>query len=316
MNVINLKAYAKINLSIDIIGKRPDGYHEVLMVMEQIDLYDHVRMKWIDSDLLNEDTSYDRKGITVQVKTNLSYLPGDDRNIAYQAAVLMAETFRRGESGKILIEIDKKIPVAAGLAGGSANAAAVLHGLNRLWRLQLDLEKLMELGVKLGADVPFCIAGQAALNANLELQGEPLSGTCAVASGIGEKLRMIKPLRTWVLLSKPPISVSTAKVYGGLDFGELKEHPDTGELIAGIYENNYYKISKNMMNLLENYSLKEYPIIMYTKNKIAREGKPYKVLMSGSGPTVFAVYTSKRNGLFAYHKLKNLNKETFFVKTL
>ena len=305
MKEISLNAYAKINLSIDVLRKRPDGYHEVLMVMEQIDLSDLVKIRWLEGE---------KTGISLT--TNLSYLPDDNKNIAYKAAVLMTETFQKNQMGQIEIEIEKKIPVAAGLAGGSADGAAVLHGLNKLWGLKLDGKALMELGTRLGADIPFCIAGQAALNEDLDLKQDPMAGTCAVASGIGEKLKLVKPLNTWILLSKPPICVSTAQVYGGLDLSVLQEHPDTDELIAGINENNYYKISKNMMNLLENFSLKEYPIIMYTKNKIIEEGKPYKALMSGSGPTVFAIYTSKRKGIMAYNKLKHLNKETFFVKTL
>lgn len=309
MKEIALNAYAKINLSIDILGKRPDGYHEVLMVMQQVDLYDIVNVRWLE-------TGAGLKTIEIKLSTNRSDLPNDHSNIAYKAAALMAETYGRDRRGRIEIEIEKQIPIAAGLAGGSANGAAVLHAMNRLWDLQLDVNTLMELGKRLGADVSFCISGQAALNENLGLKKDLMAGTCAVASGIGEKLRIIKPLHAWILLSKPPISVSTAQVYGGLRLNEITEHPDTDEMVAGINENNYYKIAKNMINLLENYSLKEYPVIMYTKNKIAEESKPYKVLMSGSGPTVFGLFTSRRNGCIAFNKLKHLNKETFFVKTL
>jgi 4-diphosphocytidyl-2-C-methyl-D-erythritol kinase len=123
-------------------------------------------------------------------------------------------------------------------------------------------------------------------------------------------------LKAWVLLSKPPISLSTAQVYGGLNLREITERPNTAELVAGLREGNIYKISKNMTNVLENYSLKEYPTIMYTKNMIVQEGKAYKVLMSGSGPTVFGLFTSKRKGTAAYSELKSLNKETFLIKTL
>lgn len=307
MNGITINAYAKINLSIDVLGKRPDGYHEVLLVMQQIDLFDTVRVSW------QEDSGED---VRISLSTNLPYLPADGRNIACKAAELMAGRYGKEKTGRIGIDIVKRIPVAAGLAGGSADCAAVLHAMNKIWGLKLDLVTLMELGAKLGADVPFCLAGQAALNRELDLGKDPMAGTCAVASGIGERLEPVPPLKAWVLLSKPPISLSTAQVYGGIDLGEITERPNTAELVAGLREGNFYKISKNMTNVLENYSLKEYPTIMYTKNKIVREGKAYKALMSGSGPTVFGLYTSKKKGTAAYSKLKSLNKETFLIRTV
>lgn len=318
MKELTLKAYAKINLSIDVLGKRPDGYHEVLMVMEQIDLYDLVKIAWASGEGA-EQSGTDEKytdGITINLSTNLNYLPVDNKNIAFKAAELMGKEYGNGRSGRIDIVIEKNIPVAAGLAGGSADCAAVLHGLNRLWDLNLDLKALMKLGAALGADVSFCLAGQAALNEILNLKSDSLAGTCAVASGIGEQLALATPLKAWILLSKPAISVSTAEVYGGLHLEEISERPNTEELVAGLKEGNYYKISKNMTNVLETYSLKEYPVIMYTKNIIVQEGRAYKALMSGSGPTVFGLYTSKRKGIEAYSKLKRLNKETFLVKTL
>lgn len=308
MTEINLKAYAKINLSIDVLGKRSDGYHDVSMVMAQIDLWDQIRVEWQENP--------DEKSVEIELATNLPYLPTDNRNLAYMAAVLMADTYKKEEAGQIKINIYKKIPIAAGLAGGSANAAAVLHALNKIWGLGLNVERLMELGVQLGADVPFCIAGQASLNKELGLQDDYKAGTCAIATGIGEKLEIVPPVQAWILLSKPPISVSTAQVYKGLNLSEIKSRPDTMKLVEGIREKNYYKISKNMINILENYSLKEYPIVMYTKNKIIKEGKPYMALMSGSGPTVFGLYLSKMKAKIAYTKLKDLNKETFLVKTL
>lgn len=308
MNEILVKAYAKINLSIDVLRKRPDDYHEVLMVMQQIDLWDQVKVAWHQGE--------NGGGIGISVSSNLSYLPVDSRNLAYKAAALMAEQYGGERSGSVVVDMEKNIPVAAGLAGGSADCAAVLHALNRIWDLKLDLKKLMELGVSLGADVSFCLAGQAALNAELNLKNDPMAGTCAVASGIGEKLALVPPLNSWVLLSKPPVNLSTAQVYGGLNLQEITERPNTAELIAGLREGNLYKISKNMTNVLENYSLKEYPIIMYTKNKIVQEGKAYKALMSGSGPTVFGLYPGRKRGSEAYERLKTLNKETFLVKTL
>lgn len=317
MKKITIRAYAKINLSIDVLRKRPDGYHEVRMVMTQIDLADQVKVTWREESYQDNSLEGDRKkGITVDLTTNLSFLPTDSRNIAYKAAELMAEQYGRDRIGSIGIVIEKRIPVAAGLGGGSADCAAVLHALNQLWELQLDLGTLMKLGTGLGADVPFCLAGQAATNEELKLKSDPMAGTCAVASGIGEQLELVTPLKAWILLSKPSICLSTAQVYGGLKLEEISEHPNTEELVAGLNGGNLYKISKNMTNVLENYSLKEYPVIMYTKNKIAQDGKAYKALMSGSGPTVFGLYTSKRKGTAAYSLLKTLNKETFLIKTL
>lgn len=313
MKELTINAYAKINLSIDVLGKRDDGYHQVLMVMEQINLYDLVKVEWIQG---NEQESNEPHQIKIALSTNLPYLPEDNRNIAYQAAELMIQKYKKSGVGHIKIDIKKIIPIAAGLAGGSANCAAVLHALNKLWDLGLNLKELFKLGVQLGADVPFCLAGQAALNPILNLDHDKDAGTCALASGIGEELQQVNPLDAWVLLSKPPISVSTAQVYGGLDLQEIKEHPDIIELVAGLKEKNYYKVSKNMVNVLEIYSLKEYPIIMYTKNNIVELGKPYKALMSGSGPTVFGLFTSKSKGKKAYAKLKYMNTETYFVKTL
>jgi len=311
MNEITLKAYAKINLSIDVLGKRPDGYHEVLMVMEQVDLYDKVRVRWKEDEGTEEEN-----GIRISLSTTLPWLPADDRNLAWKAASLMAEQYGGGKTGLIKIDIKKKIPVAAGLAGGSADCAAVIHALNKLWDLKLDLKTLMQQGSKLGADVPFCLSGQAALNEELGLKSDPMALTCAVASGIGDQLEPAVPLKAWVLLSKPPISVSTAQVYGGLDLEGISERPNTAELVNGLKEGNFFKVSKNMCNVLENYSLKEYPTIAYTKNKIIHDGKAYKALMSGSGPTVFGLYTSKRKGESAYLKLKSLNKETYLIRTL
>lgn len=328
MNAITVKAYAKINLSIDVLGKRGDGYHEILTVMGQVDLFDTVRVSWPESHKTEETPQNgddgkdddrngdDGKDVLISLSTNLPYLPTDSGNLAYKAAELMVKEYGREKTGRIHIEIEKKIPVAAGLAGGSADCAAVLHALNKLWDLKLGLGTLMALGAALGADVPFCLAGQAALNKELNLKEEPQASTCAVASGIGERLEPATPLKAWVLLSKPPVSLTTAQVYEGLDLLEIPERPDTAELAAGLREGNYFKISKNMTNVLENYSLKEYPSIVYTKNKIAQEGKAYKTLMSGSGPTVFGLYTSKRKGMAAYSKLKTLNEETFLIKTL
>lgn len=328
MKSIMLNAYAKINLSIDVIKKRTDGYHEVLMVMQQINLFDKVSLCWepnaeSSNELIHEEEREYPEGIKINLTTNLPYLPTNDKNIAYKAAQLMIQTFKPKETGHITIHMNKRIPVAAGLAGGSANGAAVIHGLAKLWDLDLTIQEMMDLGVNLGADVPFCIMGQAALNSTLGFLAEDKKeknqkniGTCAIASGIGEKLEVVQGIDAWVVVSKPPISVATAKVYGGLDLTEIGERPDTAELVQGLYEKNFHKVQKNMINVLENVSLKEYPIIVYTKNKVEEAGKGHKSLMSGSGPTVFSLYANKKNAKITYEKMKTLNQETFLVKSL
>lgn len=317
MKEITVKAYAKINLCIDVLGKRPDGYHEILTVMQQVDLFDLVTVSWIAGN----------RDIEIKLKSNKPFLPSDNRNIAYKAAELMINRYRSDidideghvkvqNPSRIDINIAKRIPISAGLAGGSANCAAVLHALNKLWDLNINLITLMEIGTELGADVPFCLAGQSALNEHLMISEDALSGTCALASGIGEKLEPLPSLKALILLSKPHINVSTAQVYGGLDLSKFKERPNIQELTAGLRENNYYKIIKNMVNVLENYSLKAYPVIMDTKELIGRDGSVAKVLMSGSGPTVFGLYTSKKKGKTAFSKLKKINPETYLIKTL
>lgn len=313
MNEITLKAYAKVNLAIDVLGKRPDGYHDIHMVMEQIDLFDQVSVRWTMK--CQEDVNGEDLRQSIKLSTNLDFLPTDERNIAYKAAERMAETYMK-EKGLIKIHIQKNIPISAGLAGGSSNGAAVIHALNKLWNLNLSVGELMGIGAKLGADVPFCIGGQAVLNPELGLGQDPQAASCAIATGIGEKLEKIQGLNAWVLLLKPPISVSTAQVYQGLDLQEMGPKPNIEELARGMKENNYYKVAKNMVNVLESYSLKEYSVIMYTKNMILEEGRPIKALMSGSGPTVFGLFTSKAKAKAAYKKLKDLKGEMFLVELL
>lgn len=307
MREITLHGYAKVNLAIDVLGKRADGYHEVHMVMAQVDLWDQITLLW-------EDHRQSVEPLQISLSTNRAQLPTDAGNLAYRAAQKMAEQPGAPKNGKLSIEIEKYIPIAAGLAGGSADAAAVIHGLNAVWGLRLRLDELQGIGVALGADIPFCLAGQAVLNPCLGLQDEPGAATWAVASGIGEKLTPLPSLEYWVLLSKPPVELSTAEVYQGLDLSDRTDHPDIEELVEGIKENNWAKIEKNMRNLLEIYSLKEYPDIMYTKNKMEASGHSLKVLMSGSGPTVFGLYASQEQAMEAFHQMKSLHSETFLVK--
>lgn len=280
---ISAKAYAKINLSLDVIRKRPDGYHDVKMIMQQIDLYDEIKITEIE----------ERK---IEIKTDLPYLPSDSRNIAYKAAMLVMEEFQTQKG--ISISIKKRIPVAAGLAGGSSDAAAVLKCLNEIWHLNMTKEDLMAKGKQLGADVPFCILGG-----------------CALAEGIGEILTPIKGLDCFVVLSKPPISVSTAAVYGKLELNRIKKHPNTEQLISDISENRTDNLKRNMVNVLENVAIKEYPIIVYTKD-IMNECGPAAAVMSGSGPTVFGIFNNYEKAEKAYRRLLKINRDTFLTKTV
>ncbi len=316
MKSIVIKSYAKINLSIDVLAKRPDGYHQVLMVMQQIDLFDFVSIIWnpYSSQNLQDENS-------ITLSSNLPYLPTDEKNIAYKAALFMLE--KTSQKGLLEIKIQKNIPVAAGMAGGSSNCAAVMLALAELLELKMTLEELMEEGGKIGADVPFCIMGQATLNHHLKYHEKKLKepektplGTCAVASGIGEILKPIPGYCGWVLIAKPPISVSTAKVYGELKIDEIYNRPNTQELIQGLKEKNFYKIGKNMVNVLEIVSLKEYPIIMYTKNNLKQCAKGQNVLMSGSGPTVFTLFENKKKAKKGLAKLQKIENETYLVRCL
>lgn len=261
MDKIKLKALGKINLGLDVLGRRPNGYHDVRMVMQTVYLYDQI---------LLEKT--DKEGISL--KTNLFYLPVNENNLAYRAAKMLIDEFAIKEG--VHISLEKHIPVAAGMAGGSSNAAAVLYGMNRLFQLGLTDQELMERGVKLGADVPYCI----------------MRGT-VLAEGIGEELTPLPAMpKCHVLLAKPPISVSTQKVYEKLDAQEVTKHPDIDGILLGLQTGDLEKITSSMGNVLENVTITEYPQIERIKDVMKEEGA-LNAMMSGSGPTVFGIYDDK-----------------------
>lgn len=284
MKQINLKSRAKINLSLDVIGKRPDGYHEVEMIMQQISLYDNIYIR----------ERYDNE---IKISTNCEYIPLNASNIAYKAADKLRQVLSISKG--VDIYIDKQIPVAAGLAGGSSNAAAVLKGLNILWDLRLSTKEIMDIGVTIGADVPFCILGGTAL-----------------AEGIGERLTPINSgiKNTWVVLAKPPISVSTGEVYGRLDLSKITNKPNTAQLINAISEGNLYFVSNNMSNVLETVTEVKYSIITEIKRKMM-EYNALGAMMSGSGPTVFGIYKSYEKAKSAYEHLSLFYKQTYMVQT-
>mgnify|MGYP004557987965 FL=1 len=341
---VQLRAYAKINLSLDVLGVLENGFHQVEMVMQQILLCDDIMVRWDPHDphrtaddrkhstgrspqhrpdpqnghqTRQPDLQNDETPIAIRLSTNRYFLPTDERNLAYRAAALMAEKYAGDRRGTIIIDIKKRIPVAAGLAGGSSNAAAVIHAIRKLWDLDLTLEDLCRTGAQLGSDVPFCIMGQAAANKALkaDFAKDPLACHCALATGTGTDLRPLKGLRSHLVLSKPALSVSTAKVYQGIDSVAIPEHPDNDELIRGLVTNSTDLIRKNMINVLENYTLKHYPIVMYTKNKMQKMCSPGSVLMSGSGPTVFGLCRDAEESRTICRKMLRDNKESFWTRT-
>ena len=272
MDEISLKALAKINLGLDVLGKREDGYHEVRMVMQTIHLYDRVEIKKTRSP-------------HIHVETNLYYLPVNEDNLVYRAAKLMKDEFQIKEGVRIVLQ--KFIPVAAGLAGGSSDAAAVLVGMNRIFNLGLKQNKLMELGLKIGADVPFCI----------------MRGT-ALAEGIGEKLTALPPMpKCPVLIAKPAISVSTKAVYEGLKLYDGMEHPDIDGVMEGIQQKDLKGVASHMGKILETVTIPMYPVIEDIK-KLMLENGALNAMMSGSGPTVFGLFPNEKEIRRAYEALK------------
>lgn len=261
MNQIELKALAKINLGLDVLGRRENGYHDVRMVMQSIYLYDEVKIERTASS-------------EIKVASNLNFLPTGDGNIAYKAAKLLKEEFHIEEG--VRISLNKHIPVAAGLAGGSSNAAAVLFGMNRMFRLGLSQKDLMERGVQLGADVPYCI----------------MRGT-VLAEGIGEELSVLPAMpKCTVLIAKPPISVSTKTVYEALDSKETGTHPDIDGIIDGLKAGSLKRVAACMGNVLEDVTIPIHPVIEDIKREMMEAGA-LNAMMSGSGPTVFGLFENR-----------------------
>lgn len=310
MKHIEIKAFAKVNLSIDILGKYPNGYHQVEMVMHQIDLHDKVAVNWIENEPNND--------FVIQLKTNKYYLPVDERNLAYKAALLMKDKYGKDLRGTVKIDILKNIPVAAGLAGGSSNGAAVILGLNNLWKLNLDVKTMCEIASELGSDVPFTLMGQAKGNECLgeKINNDSLATTCALAAGTGTEMTPLPAIEKNILLSKPPISVSTAEVYKGMKLDEIESRPDNKELIEALENKDIEGVKKNMINVLEQYTLANYDIVVETKEKIKEACESASVLMSGSGPTVFAIVEDENELDRGYKILKEMNKETYITKTI
>lgn len=272
-NDISLKALAKINLGLDVVRRREDGYHEVRMIMQTIYLYDRLDIKMT-------------KEPGIQIQTNLSFLPVNENNLIYKAAKLLMDEFSITDG--VSVKLDKRIPVAAGMAGGSTDAAAMLIGVNRLFSLGLTKKQLMERGVQIGADVPYCI----------------MRGT-ALAEGIGEALSPLPQMvKCPVLIAKPSISVSTKFVYQNLKLDDTTIHPDIDRLIDDIKAKNLHDIAAHMGNVLETVTIPNYPVIDEIKKHMLSNGA-IGAMMSGSGPTVFGLFDDEDTAKKAYKAMRS-----------
>lgn len=278
---LTLKAHGKINLGLDVVRRLENGYHEVRMVMQSVELADTVTVRRLSED-------------KIVLKTDRAGLPCDERNLAYKAAKLMKEKFSL--RGGVEIVLEKCIPMAAGMAGGSADCAAALKGMNELFGLGLSLKELQKEGVKLGADVPYC-----------------LMGGCALSEGIGEVLTAVrKPPACTLLLAKPDIDVSTKYVYENLQLDKLKRHPDIDGILQSIEKGDLEGLCGKLENVLESVTGREYPVIGAIEEALKEEGA-LAAIMSGSGPTVFGIFREKETAERAMKcvKKKNLAREVF-----
>lgn len=278
------KAPAKINLTLDVLYKRPDNYHEIEMVMTTVDLADH-----LEFFLLKEE---DR----IEITSDNRFVPNDERNLAYRVSTLLKE--RYGVKQGVRIKIDKQIPVAAGLAGGSSDAAATLRGLNQLWELNLSIEELAVLGAEVGSDVPFCVYNSTAL-----------------AKGRGEEIMELpSPPKCWVILAKPTQGVSTQSVYKSLNIDQI-EHPDTEGMVEAINNSDYQGICSRLKNVLEDVTIPQNPEVQQIKRQMLHSGAD-AVLMSGSGPTVFGLVQYESRAERIYNSLRGFCEEVYVVRLL
>jgi len=277
------KAPAKINLSLDILGKREDGYHEVEMIMTTIDLYDRIELHSLKED---------------QIKVSLwsRYVPNDERNLAYKAAVALKHACKIPEG--VHIKIEKNIPVSAGLGGGSTDAAAVLRGLNKLWSLGLSLEELAGIGAQIGSDVPFCVHGKT-----------------AIAKGRGEIIENLPSAPScWVVLAKPNIGVSTKTIFKKY-IHESRTRPIKDTIIEALHDDDFIKMSKSLENVLEPVTFSLHPEVKRMKEKMAKYGAT-GTLMSGSGPTVYGLVKQHSKAKKIYNGMRGFCKEVYIVRLL
>ena len=282
MEQYDIKAYAKINLGLDVVQKLPNGYHEVRMIMQTVGIYDELTLEKTDAG--------------IYLTTDSGELPTDENNLIYRAARLMQQTYQI--EGGVRINLRKTIPIAAGMAGGSTDAAATMKGMNNLFGLGLSVPELMDLSVRIGADVPYCILGGTAL-----------------AEGIGEKLTSLPAAPTChVLIAKPDINVSTKYVYEHLDSAGIQHHPDIDGMVSAIRAGSLPGILERLENVLEAVTIPLYPVIADLKKRMLELGAAGS-LMSGSGPTVFGIFTDREKASDAYEQLlsENIAKQIFLT---
>ena len=331
---ITLSSYAKINLSLDVLGRREDGYHEVSMILQAIELHDDVTCSYRppcgSTEACGEGSALSNVSapcISIRViqdeeDAKRDVIPEDERNIAWKAAALMMERFP-SLSGDVEITIRKRVPAAAGLAGGSGNGAAVLLAMYHFLQeadpeaaASLSTDELLALGGKLGADVPFQMMVQMKKNEELGLSDQPSACTCALAEGTGTSLTPVRPLDSFIVLATPPAAVSTREVYEGIDRMEIKSRPDNRELAAALQRKDTKMVQKNMTNVLENYTLNVYDIVNKTKSEMSRACSGGVVLMSGSGPTVFAAVCSREKADEIYEIVSREHDICYLTRTI
>lgn len=273
---------AKVNLTLDVTGKLPNGYHEVEMIMHQIDLYDVIT---INKNKIGK----------IRLQNSVKYLPTDKTNIAFKAALIIKEKYEIPEGVDIYIE--KNIPVSAGLAGGSTDAASVIKGMNKLFDLNMTIQEMLEIGLSIGADVPFCILGGS-----------------YIARGIGEKLTPIESkLNSWLLIAKPNIGVSTRDVYEALKVNDIENHPNTLKMQEAVELGNVYDVIDNLRNVLEDVTTKMHPVIYDIKSRMMEYGAIGQ-MMSGSGPTVFGFFKSQEKASKACINMKKKYPQSYVVR--
>ena len=286
---IKLKAYAKVNLALDVLRKRPDGYHDVKMIMQNISLYDELTFSVVDNKL--------QDNYNILLTSNSEKIPTDERNLIYKAVKLMFDEYNI--NADIKIHLEKHIPVEAGMAGGSTDCAAAIKAVNELFALGLSEKEMMDIGVRLGADVPFCIMARTALS-----------------EGIGEVLSPLKPIPScYILVAKPPISVSTGMVYKNLKCDELKSHPDIDGMIDALSKGSLSEVAARMDNVLETVTVSLYPKIEVLKG-IMKDKGALNSIMSGSGPTVFGIFEKPDEASLAKEFIisEGLSNEVYVVE--
>ncbi|MCL2564311.1 MAG: 4-(cytidine 5'-diphospho)-2-C-methyl-D-erythritol kinase [Defluviitaleaceae bacterium] len=285
MDYVNVYANAKINLALDVVGKREDGYHELSTIMQTIALKDKLTIRKLYTN-------------RIKLNSNVKWLPNDERNLAYAAAKVLLDMFELDFG--VLIEIDKKIPICAGLGGGSADAAATLLGIKKLFNLPVSMDELMEIGLELGADVPFCL----------------MKGT-ALAEGIGEELTPLPPCPdTHIVIAKPPVSVSTKEVFRQFKQENVNKRPDINKMIQDIENGDIKSVASGLVNVLESVTVKEFVVIERIKRLMLLNGA-IGATMSGSGPTVFGMFEDKPKAQKAISQIRvDLNVKEIFLTNI